>query len=145
MNLRSYPPPTPAATNTSAPARGIALPLSNLNSEFCNGKFSHLLNCAAAITPMLSISAMAGVSRFGLHHMTGNVWNWSRDFYSPDAYAAHRDPDPQHVTPTPFRSERGGSWVGPSRIAIPAYRRGRPPVAPGRCLGFRCMGAVPAE
>ncbi len=49
------------------------------------------------------------------------------------------DAEPVSLTrPTGIRSERGGSWVGPGELARSSYRRGRPPEAVGRCLGFRC-------
>ena len=41
------------------------------------------------------------------------------------------------------RSERGGSWVGPANLCRSSFRRGRPPRARGRCLGFRCTSPTP--
>jgi len=84
--------------------------------------------------PVADVCDRLGMSVFGMHHMVGNVWQWCRDWYRSGSTPIAAS------EPTGIRSERGGSWVGPSRLAECGYRRGRPPEARGRCLGFRCVG-----
>ena len=91
---------------------------------------------------MAPVHAPLGLSKFGLHHMAGNAWQWCRDWYADDFYQTppSKDANPLNTTPSGIRSERGGSWVGPAELCRPTYRRGREPLARGRCLGFRCIG-----
>ena len=94
--------------------------------------------------PMAEVNTALGMSPFGLHHMAGNVWQWCRDWYD-EAFYTKIDAtraNPVNETPTKAKSERGGSWIGPAELCRSSYRRGRPPLARGRCLGFRCVGPV---
>ena len=92
--------------------------------------------------PAARVSKRLGMTPFGFDYMEGNIWRWCRDWYAPEFYGRPEAvlPDPQNVEATGIRSERSGSWVGPAELALPWHRRGRPPEARGRCLGFQGIG-----
>lgn len=46
----------------------------------------------------------------GLYDMSGNVWEWCRDTFQPDAYGRQDIHNPVVASPGPDRVIRGGSW-----------------------------------
>jgi sulfatase modifying factor 1 len=100
---------------------------------------------ADGVLPIANVHQHLGVSKFGLRHMSGTIWHWCSDWFSADFYCTPEasSADPINRQQTLIRSERGGSWVGPLKLCRPTYRRGRTPIARGRCLGFRCVRPLP--
>ncbi len=96
------------------------------------------------LLPLSPVNARLGLSPWGMHHMSGNIWHWCRDWYDAGFYqrAESVGRNPLGARDTGVRSERGGSWVGPAHLTRVSHRRGREPGARGRCLGFRCCGPV---
>jgi formylglycine-generating enzyme required for sulfatase activity len=75
----------------------------------------------------------------GLYDMTGNVWQWCKDWYDADYY--HKSPmkNPRGPLSGSERVLRGGSWYGSARDVRAAYRSGDPPSDRDFGIGFRLV------
>ncbi len=48
---------------------------------------------------------------YGLFNAVGNVWEWCKDWFSPNYHRVTRSADPRYVIPTGRRAMRGGSFL----------------------------------
>jgi formylglycine-generating enzyme required for sulfatase activity len=60
--------------------------------------------------PFLAPVGSFEANPFGLHDMTGNVWEWCHDWYRADYYASSPVEDPKGAETGTFRTIRGGGW-----------------------------------
>jgi formylglycine-generating enzyme len=77
---------------------------------------------------------------YGLYNVSGNVWEWCADWFSPDYHLQTASDNPRYTTETGRRSMRGGSYLCHrsycNRYRVAARSANTPDSSTGNC-GFR--------
>lgn len=76
-------------------------------------------------------------NELGLYDMSGNVWEWCKDWYG--AYTAAAQTNPKGASSGTCRVLRGGSWYSPSAYCRVALRNYSGPTNRDSIYGFRVV------
>jgi iron(II)-dependent oxidoreductase len=79
---------------------------------------------------------------FGLSDMSGNVWEWTSDYYGHDYYSDSPDQNPKGPVTGRFKVIRGGSWHSGAMCVQTYYRNGLSASWIDFGVGFRCAKSV---
>lgn len=76
---------------------------------------------------------------FGLNDMTGNVWEWTADFYAKDYYSFSHSHNPPGPEAGHYRVIRGGGWYSNAEQLRITNRNWFSPDFAEVSIGFRCV------
>ncbi|MBI4383347.1 MAG: SUMF1/EgtB/PvdO family nonheme iron enzyme [Nitrospinae bacterium] len=77
-----------------------------------------------------------GASPYGVHDMSGNVWEWTSSWYLP--YPGNKHENENYGEK--YKVIKGGSWNSNMDLARVALRGKAPPDQQQNYIGFRCAG-----
>ena len=114
----------------------------NVNNPSVKSKFDwnhDAFPCEDGHTTLAPVGSFRA-NPWGLHDMSGNVWEWCWDWYGD--YATNANVDPYGASTGSSRVNRGGSWVNiPATVRVANRSRGAPSGS-SRNLGLRLVRSL---
>lgn len=104
----------------------------------------HILTIECRNTSLLPVASQPeNASPFNALDMSGNVWEWTADWYASSYYTEADLENPLGPNEGTARVVRGGSWLFDARHARAVNRRNDGPMVSKRDYGFRCVMPSP--
>ena len=105
------------------------------------GKYGHLQK---VLTEVVDDAPEAQRTKDGLYHTTGNVWEWTADWYHAQYYAQNETDNPKGPDTGTWKTLRGGSFMNLPSYCTCTHREPARPTRVAFTTGFRCAYDVEA-
>lgn len=102
---------------------------------YSSGKYGHLQK---VLTKEAGDSPLEQLTKDGLYHTTGNVWEWTADFYDAKYYQKQEKENPKGPETGRWKTLRGGSFMNLPSYCSCTHREPARPDRVAYTTGFRC-------
>ena len=99
------------------------------------GKYGHL---QSVLTNAVDDAPDAQLTADGLYHTTGNVWEWTADWYDANYYQQEVSKNPKGNDTGTWKTLRGGSFMNLPSYCTCTHREPAQPDRVAYTTGFRC-------